>query len=668
MKSRFLLTATCGVLALMASSLNGQAQEPGSSPADLLTQAEQLRGERRWDQALDLLRQVVVRRAEDEASAALAQLRLGTYRNEMAMPATAETELRKVEADFPEQVALVGASKVHLVDALAFQGRTADAMAAATSLASDPTVRPEHQAWGRVKLAQLLREQGRTEEMLDQLAFLDALPWSPDTTMPKVHGGLVRGELLVQKARWKEAVRVLGDLIEHGLGQDPIGCNWARVRMMQALVNDWSLTRATELAGTVLADHAAGKATDEQAAWALIWKGRALQSRRSYTLAAESLQMAAAVAEPNHPGVVFEGQFALGECYRLHGDHDQALAHYETALNLAMAAGLGEDKQDMARLQAGSEIRHVGEREKGIACLRRGIADPANLSPTDQLLVDRMRSFMRPEEAEAWQDYLRDPHAMTDPTDGMVRAEFGQEASLPASPIVQQPFTRTYWLGQLYHQQGRYGEAISLYTQAETVAQAPDQRAEALKGLALAHQKSAKVYRQANQEAEARSAVAYARQMAEQAAQAWLQAAQAAEGGKAHYAIEQAPLIFRELRLPAEALTAAETVLAQISPQGSPSKTAFAEYMRMRALAWNDRWDEAAQVALQLDRDYGAYGDADLQEIRVAALVRASSYFTWAGDPATGLTLLDDVVARYPGRYTKWIGPYRRLCTQSLGQ
>lgn len=650
-------------------SATAQGADPASaSVSEQLAQAEAYRAEAKWGDALAVLRQAAARRAEDPASAALAQLRLGMYLNEMAKPTEAEVELRKVQADFPQQTGAVGASKVHLIDALALQDRTREALAAAKTLTSEAGALPEHQAWGRVKLAQLLRKEDRIREILEQLDVLDGLPWSPELTSPKVQGGLVRGEVLIQMGRWKDAVAALDTTVHRSLTADPATCNWARVRMIQALVYDWSPTKAVEAAGLVIADHAAGKAVNEQAAWALIWKGRAESLAKDYTGAAESLEMAAAVADPDYPALVYEARFALGECYREDGQHEKALPQYQLALDWSQWAGLAEDKQDWARLQVGSELRHLGMREKGIACLRLGITDPSNLTPVDHILVERMASFMMPEEAEAWRIYLVSPRERVDPTDAMVRAKYGQEAPLPVSQIVRQASSRAYWLGQLYRQQRRYEEAISSFIEADVAAEGACERGEALKGLALTYHESASEHEIWSREVEAEAAKAAAWQAAEDAARAWLEAARSNDAGHAHYAIEQAILTFRELGLQAEALTASDTILAQIRTQGSPSKTAFAEYMRTRALAWNNRFAEAAELAVQLDRDYQAYPDADLQETRVSALIRASAYFTWAGDPASGLGVLNTVADRYPGQYDQPMERFYKLCRRSLDQ
>lgn len=669
-----LLVGAVSLLGLKPTQVCADDDPAPPTIAELLQQAADLKAQSQWDQALEALAQVVARAEEDRPSAALAQARRGQYRLEMAMLAEAEEELLKVAQQFPDQSEAINWARLFLIDTYRFQTKPDQAEAAGQALLSDSSALPIQQAWCRVKLGSLFSELQRLDDALAVLEGLDFITLPDGDVGPLVSGQFLRAEILMKRGAAAEAIPLLEQVITMAAGDTHAPTrNWARVRLLESLTHSWSLDHAYEVAQQVVSDHASGQASDQQVAWAFIWQARGLSKAGQFEQAVAPLQMAAAVAEANHPDLVYEAEFALGEVYRQQGDsvvhedmgplHEQALAHYQAALVEAQQAGLGEDKQDLARLQVGSEMRHLGMRERGMAWLRMGIADPANLTAGDELLAQRLASFMLSDEQEEWHAYLEDPAGHGDPTAPFVEQEFGTTASPPSTPFVSKQSIRHCWRGKLYLQQERYAEALAKFQEAEAAAATAGQRAEARLGQVRAYRSQAHALRQSGNRDQARLAMMYGYQVAGSAVADWLEVALTGSEGDAHYATEKAVFGYGILQRREEALQTAEEFLTQLTlAQAEPSKVAFAHYMKMQALAWNNRFEEAIDLALQIDSEYAGSARAVVDRIRVAALLRAAGYYARIGQADAGHALLDTIQARHPtGEFDDSVDSFRSV-------
>lgn len=568
----------------------------------------------------------MARRAEDEVSAAVAQLRLGEYRLRMAMPAKAEAELRKVPSDFPQEIELVGASRVHLIDALNFQGRIEAAMAAADDLARDKQMLDKHRAWAGVKMADLLLAEGRFAEAETELGFLDALGWSPGTAGPKAKAGVSRGEMLLQQSLPNQAAQILREVIEHAEQLAPHTCNWARVRLAEALTQNWEFNEAIAVCEDIAASHAAGAANNQQLAWGYLWKGRALASRNYADHAIEAFQLANAVAHPNHVRISYEAHFALGELHRVADRHVEALEHYRAAFQLAQAADLTPDAQDWARLQVASEMRHLGMGDKAIAWLRMGIEDPANLARTDRILARRLASFLNSADREAWFLYLGDPVTASDPTASLVQAEFATDSPPASDGGVDLEFDRTYWLAQFYKSQYRYDSAANLYAQALVLAEEPRQRGLAQLGIATCNMALAVLAERRGETDTAHAYSTIAVQAGNAGVTSWTQIIVATSDAEAHEAIENAYLCFRSTGLMKQAHRFLADLIRTLDPVAETSKRAFAEYQMMQWHARNGNAVTAAQVGEAIYDRYGGSADPAVRHICAASLLHATEY------------------------------------------
>ncbi len=101
------ISAAAFALLLGVSAPGVLADEPQETPgvADLIAQAKELRSQGQWDEALNLLHQVVDRTEEDRAAAAAAQVLIGKYlfdRGEVAAGQGALELVSQLFADQPE--------------------------------------------------------------------------------------------------------------------------------------------------------------------------------------------------------------------------------------------------------------------------------------------------------------------------------------------------------------------------------------------------------------------------------------------------------------------------------------------------------------------------------------------------------------------------------------
>jgi hypothetical protein len=88
--------------------------------------------------------------------------------------------------------------------------------------------------------------------------------------------------------------------------------------------------------------------------------------------------------------------------------------------------------------------------------------------------------------------------------------------------------------------------------------------------------------------------------------------------------------------------------------------------MYMQTLYWTEDLAGAARTAVELERAFSDYPDEDIQEICAAALVRASAYYARLGNPEAGMSLLNQVEQRYPGRHEKRVSHYRAFCEEAI--
>jgi len=614
------LSIVLGLLFIIPAAIHGE-ETGGPTPAEQLRQAEQLRKDLKWDAAIPLLREVVNRRTEDPDSAAMAQARLGKCLMEIGYASEAEVELQYVDLEFGAQREAIEWSQLYLTELMQRRGDLVGAETSAQTLLSTAST-PEVLAWARLKLA----------------------------------------EIPLFRNSASQAVAALEEAIATATPDYPEPANWGRVRLIQALGAAWSFDRTKAVCDAVVADHATGMATDEQVALALLCRGRALIQSRDYEQAIAPLEMAIGAGGDRHPELAQQADFALGEAARNDDDHEAALAYYYSAFERATSAELPDSTIDWARLQVGSEMRNLGMRERGIAWLRMGIEDPADLSETDRLLAERLASFLTDEEAETWQHYMLSPAQGVDPTGAFVRAEFGEGAPPPSSVVVNRPFRRLYWLGRLYLDQSRYDEALGTFEQAKSYAQSSVQQAEALVGQLKVFGSQAEEMREQGQRKEAYKFCRSKRTLAEQTTEMWLEIAMSGSAGDAHYAIEEAIMALRALRLNKDALRAADRFVDELTNHGADrSKIAFARLFRARALGlWNYRPAEAAKAALELADELSADDDLNLETICVHSLLDACLYHAGAGEPFAGLAILDEVKETYPGKYTDWIEFERR--------
>lgn len=543
-----LLIAVLSVLVMRGGpgAVPAQAQDPPSmpTPAEQLVQAEQLRFQLKWDEAIGLLGQVVGRQAEDRASAAMAQVRIGKYLLDQGKVDEARPEVDQVLGVFGDVRDAAFWARVYQVDVRLAKNELDEAAVLAAQIADDASLSPQQRTWGQVKRAEVDLAQG----------FQDI------------------------------AARKLSDLVRAAGNQTSEPHNWARVRLAQIAAQNWTPAQAIQTANAVVNDHGAGKATDQQVIWALYWRAKALMRTSAYVEAAEALRMAQSVAAGRYPDLEFRVGMELGETCRLNGKHSDALSHYQSAHSQATAAGLGEQDTDWAILQIGSELRHLGMRDRGIAWLRTAIRDPSALEGMDQTVSDRMVSFMSAAEARAWHDYLLDPAAKTDPTAVFVQTEFRTSPPQPSLVVPDKPYERRYWLGRLLEEQRRWQEATESLQAALSVASTSYQRGEALSHLAFCHA-----------ETTGRGAALSA---ALQAKEQWLaDINNAGPDGDAHYALHMVGFTFEANGFTAQMFKALEAAKATIDADTFPSRAMYVRYCLVREYYEYERLGEAKAVA-----------------------------------------------------------------------
>lgn len=665
------------VVALVASTPL-LADEPVADLRSEIGAALALKREGRWEDCLAALRSVVERAQDDTGVAADAQYEIGKCYLEMALPAQAEEALRAVAAAYSGESRAIGLSRVALIDALTFQGKGDAAIAEASALIQDQNegrADPVHAAWARVKLAGLLRGSGQVDAALAWLDDLDRMALPPEYVAPRLAGSLLRAEITEAQGNQTAAINALENLVTVSSGVRDDTCNWARVRLLGLLVMTDRYDRAVQVCQDVVDAHAQQRASDTQVGWALLWKGRALQFQQRFTEAYEPMQMAAAVTADSDPRLHFDIYMALGELARRHGyaaqstsaadsaaAFDSGIQYLRAAFDYAVAAHFDEAAIDQARLAAAKLMSVRGQSGLAIAWLREGIEDPASMDDADRALARAIGELLPAAEARVWHAYLIAPWSLPDPTEPIVQRELGVRLAVPSALPLNDLYARQYWLAQLLQAQRRYSAAIDAFTQAVTSAATVEERGRATLGIAATYALRAKYLRSHGASRQAILACAAGLPYAQAATTDLVGIADAGTPAEAHGAMDAAVSVYRSLNMSRYALDLAEHLLARPAIAADASKRAFAEYLRIRALAWNGRFDEAVAAALALDAQYAEQATADIIEIRFASLAHAAAYSALAGDRGTGQALVQSIEARFPRHNPKLVDFARRIC------
>jgi len=224
--------AMLGWLTLVVTPLSAVAEMQDATPSQLLERAHELRLELKWDEAIAVLRDIVARWQENESKAGIAQMRIGRYLVDRGDPGVAEAELRLVIERYPSEQTAVWQAKVAMIDALLTLKRHEEAAGLADALLAEAVESDEFRTWAQVKQAEILMAQGRSGIAVER--FLSVARQT----------GVASGE--------------------------PV--NWARVQLMNIYAGQWRSAQVEKLCQTVLDEHALGKATDQQTAWALMYE------------------------------------------------------------------------------------------------------------------------------------------------------------------------------------------------------------------------------------------------------------------------------------------------------------------------------------------------------------------------------------------------------------
>ncbi|GMU22448.1 MAG: hypothetical protein AMXMBFR13_25340 [Phycisphaerae bacterium] len=589
------------------------AEEDVVDPLVLLEQAEQYRAECRWDKAVAALRPVTALKEKDAGSASAAHVLMARCFLAAKRTDQAELELKRVLTEFGDQAAARFWAQLYITDVLLAQGKPVDAEAHVRRLAAEPGQSPAQRAWTKVKLAEAKR--GRW----------DGTPFKPDLEEVIAEAGEDRSE-------------------PH---------NWARVRLAEALADDWSLSRAKELCDAVVADRTEGKATQEQTAWALVWKGWALAKGREHEAARQSWLQVVNVGEGRFVEAVSLAELYLGGSYCAAGQHEEAVKHHMAAHEAGVKANVPDENLDHMKLQVGLELHHASMSQRAIAWLRSGISDPARLTAKEHELIERISDFLDPAQLEAWHLYLLKPANQTDPTDVLVRAEFGTGASVASETVVTELGLRWRWLGQAYRKSGTLESARAAFQKALQRATTSAERAEALTGLLLSCERG--------------TPLTARREMAEQVAAAWVQAIRQMErDGDAQYAVEAACAAYTSCGLSSRIREMLEKLIQDPAVSSLPGVACFVQLNLALRLAHEGKLAEAVTmysglVERYLDLPFGP-GHAILCK---QAMLQMAYLQARQGDLSASYQTLDDLTARWPEEFEPFMIRHRAALESS---
>jgi tetratricopeptide (TPR) repeat protein len=583
--------------------------------AELIDQAEALRIAGRWSQAIVTLEQVVDRRAEDEALAATAQILIGRYYLESNRPAQAGAAFQDAIDQFPSQNEAQFKGRLFTIDARRALGQFDQAMAAAADLLSHPGLTAEEMTWTAVKRAEV---------------GLTAMYFGKGPRAP--------------------VINELNQLLAGNTGDTSEPHNWARIRLSELLYHDRRFDQSIIEAEKVVADFNQAKATDEQASWALFWKGCCQIDAGSPEQAVTTLQSAYGLASGKHPYIACTSGLRLAMAHRASQHHSAALTGFTTALNDAIGHNLEESLQDQARLEVGTAFDDLNMRNRAIAWLRKGIEDPSEMDETDGQLADQIAGYMTGPEKEAWRLYLVSPVDRDDPTSPYVESEFNEQPSHASNANVTRASIRLCWLGDFYLEQKQYDQAIQAYQDAmASAATAEDRTRSGIGQLRAMRRLAFRLYYKTGDRRTARQLEEQAATLTASLMPDWIEIVLTGSVGDAHYAVEQAAHSYGMWQRNSEALSAVEQIIQQLElADAEDVRMGFARYIKMQVLAWLEMHHEAIVLSEQIDADYQGSGNPVLENIRVSAMIRASRYYAKVGQAEQGESILNSIRSEHP--------------------
>lgn len=638
----------------------------------LLNQAADLKAQNKWDDCIATLQSAVDRAAEDPAKAALAQCRIGEAYVAMAKPKKAEAALRKVVSDFPAQTEPVNWSRVALIDALTFQGKRDDALAAFDELKTAYDAGgalPLQYAWGAVKAAGLHSAAGNTAEALDLLEQVESLPITD--TGPKVSAALSRSEMLIKAKDFIAAIEPLQALVETTQESQPTEANWAKLRLAEALYQSNRYQESIDVANSLLTQEDDTGIRPDQIVHAYLWKVRNHLVLANFPEATHAATLARSVK--NVPANLnCEALFSLGLAYsqwagtpqpdmsqaQRNDLQSQALNAYMAALEFAQEAKLAESTQDTARSKVSAILHASGEKDLSISILRMGVEDPANLDGSDRALVQQIATLLAPNDAKDWYEYIIDPIGRSDPTSPIVTS------ALSSTPPPPQIGTTTGSRFDCYLALAKlaspdpasYEQALTRFQHAAEVATSSVQLGTALRGLAELHSATA---RSSTLPEAASTQKELARRAATEAIAAWMQVVTDGTPAQAHGAIDNIVDCYAigDLTGLPEALVALEQ---NIDPVTAPSKHLFAQYALLRVDGKRGLSKLVlAERAEKAYRNYKDYSRSDIRELASIMLLWAVHYQLSAGNAVRVSALLDELVLASGERFRDHIATYR---------
>ena len=610
----------CG-FAVTFLTLFGQSPTAGDTPLqNLIQQAESLRGELKWDEAISLLRQVVARRGEDEALAAKAQVRIGKMLIDANRVDEAPVELSAVMNDFANRPRAVKRARVFLIEVAQRRGELTKADTDARQLLADSAGDPEFQIWARTKLAEIKVSQGRQLETLSEL------------------------EGIVADAQ----------------ASFPEPCNWARVLMLNVLSEKYMPQRALDVADAIVPDHATGRSSDEQLATALIWKGRTFLKQNDFASARDALFTALALAGSSHPYMAHECRHELGHVFRREAEdtsqsqlHEQALTHYLAARDIAKLHQLGVGRVTRNTVLIAKELVSLGMRNRAIATLRKEIGNPASLGSSGRVLAGAVAELLPTEQAARWHDYLANPGVVADPTAVMVQTEFGESPSPPTGPVTDL-FIRHYWRARLADRERYYEQAAQLYQAAFDAGANPGEKGEALTGLT-------RIVLRTQGKA---SAIA----VAEQAAAIWRdEAVRSTYEGNTHYAVDMLMKSYEHAGHRERGIAALEQLVTTISATERPAEACYLRTRLTGEFAEQQDWAKARALA---EETLGLFLDHPFAKTHAqqcgSLLLLLSSVCVQQRDFACAEQAIATLASRWPIQFADRIASHRRLIQEVM--
>lgn len=637
----------CLSVVVMVSLLLGWGGSAGlqadESVPDPLAKAAQLIEERHFDEALKLLEQTADS-STDRAVAAMARYRLAVCLADVKEHdsrrkywlSVVEEHLRRIIAEYPEQTETVLLSRVKLIESLLGQGKIDEAEFAAQALLTAAADSVRFNGWARLKLAEIrLTRSGGLDEA---------------------------GVTAAHQVTAADAQAIVQDCREAA----PEVANWARVLAMSSLVANGHFEAARAIGDDLLADRTAGRASDKQAGWGLLFQATSLTRQQRWLEALDSLRTAEAVAEADLPTLrkqaaeelvrlnrrIVDEHFGVGEMAFRRGDWAAAREGLEAAYGWTLQGG--GHQLDLIRERLAQVAEKTGEMDLAIAYWRLMIDNPVR--PTGkggeacEVIASLFARTFRYEAEEQWRRYLLDPSANLDPTQALVTRAFGTAPSQPTGAISDLS-TRQASLGKLYLRQKRLDDAMAQFDAALASAKKPEQRADALTGKVYVLGEKAQRLGSPRRAEERNKLREEAEPLVREATETWIPLALKWPVGSSHYAIEQAIGMCKVLGKYEQGLATADRIIGALKQAGAPpGKIAWAEYQRLIALSWNNRLTEVITEAQQLDSTYAAREDDTLLRIRSYALLVGTGACARVGDIQCGRTLIDTVEQRNIGQ------------------